>query len=121
MKSVGVFTVAHGRIRLKIRLLPTVADVHREFVSTTGVRMRKGNVVNAFFVPAGAKAKHTGSIVLPLNGRLAELIPHEVTHAVLDKMGGVLCSDDEACATAIGMLSARIVRKIGRKYEVRYG
>jgi predicted SprT family Zn-dependent metalloprotease len=43
---------------------------------------------------------------------LAELIPHEVTHAVMHRLGGVHCTDDESLATAVGVLSARIARKI---------
>ena len=120
MAALMVFAVNHAGIRLKVRLLPTVRDVHREFRQGSAWRAR-GKMVHAFFLPnRAANRRHIGTIVLPSNGRLAELIPHEVTHAVLDKIGGVHCSADEACATAIGVLSARIARKIGRKFEVRY-
>jgi len=119
MAALMIFAVSHAGIRLRVRLLPTVRDVHREY-SAVG-KCRRGKMVHAFFQPTGApNRKYNGTIVLPSNGRLAELIPHEVTHAVLDKIGGVHCSDDESCATAIGVLSARIARKIGRKFEVRY-
>lgn len=112
MKALKIFTVSYGGIRIKVRLLPTVADVHREY--TEGVPRRDSKIVHAFFSPtARVDAKHIGTIALPVNGRLAELIPHEVVHAVMHKIGGVHCSDDEALATAVGMLSARIVRKIG--------
>jgi hypothetical protein len=107
-----VFTVTHGNIRIKVRVLPTVRDVHREFV-VGYARPRAGKIVHAFFAPTThPSAKHLGTIVLPTNGRLAELIPHEVTHAVMHKLGGVHCTDDEALATAVGVLSARIARKI---------
>lgn len=108
------FTASHGSIRIKVRLLPTIADVHREFKNTNNVRPRKGYITHAFFTPTNrSDAKHIGTIVLPKQGRLEELIPHEVVHAVMHKMGGVHCDDDEALATAVGMLSARIARKIG--------
>jgi len=119
MAALMVFTVSHAGIRLKVRLLPTVRDVHREY--TGGKRAGGGKIVHAFFQPSTAPNRKTlGTVVLPSNGRLAELIPHEVTHAWLDKSGSVHCTDDEACATAIGLLSARIARRISRKYEVRY-
>jgi hypothetical protein len=109
-----VFTVTHGSIHIKVRVLPTVRDVHREFIAGYA-RPRAGKIVHAFFAPTNhAKAKYLGTIVLPTNGRLTELIPHEVTHAVMHKLGGVHCTDDESLATAVGVLSARIVKKISR-------
>lgn len=120
MAALMVFCVSFAGIRLKVRLLPTTRDVHREF-SEGSSRLELGKV-HAFFAPNYApNRRFLGTVVLPSNGRLAELIPHEVTHAVMNKMGGVHCTDDEALATAIGVLSARIARKIGQKYEVRYG
>lgn len=120
MAALMVFCVSFAGIRLKVRLLPTVGDVHREFTSGLSRRRATGRV-HAFFSPNhAANRKFLGTIVLPSNGRLAELIPHEVTHAVMDKLGGVHCTEDEQLATAVGVLSARIARKIGQKYEVRY-
>lgn len=109
--ALKIFTVNYGGIRIKVRLLPTVRDVHREY--TEGKRLRNGTAVHAFFAPkCSPSAKYTGTIVLPLDGRLEELIPHEVVHAVMSTIGGVHCSEDEALATAVGVLSARIARKI---------
>jgi hypothetical protein len=114
-----VFTVSHAGIRLKVRLLPTVRDVHREY--TGGKRAGGGKVTHAFFHSGIAPNRKTiGTVILPSNGRLAELIPHEVSHAVLHKVVMVNRDDDEAYATAVGVLSARIARRISRKYEVRY-
>ncbi|MDO8414161.1 MAG: hypothetical protein Q7S51_10280 [Gallionellaceae bacterium] len=114
MAALMVFTVGYGAIRLKVRLLPTIQDVHREYIAGRTWR-RAGMKVHAFFQPAHhPSAKHTGTIVLPADGRLEELIPHEVVHAVMGKMGGVHWSDDEALATAVGVLSARIHKKINR-------
>ena len=113
-RALMVFAVCHNGIRIRVRLLPSASDVHSEYIAGYK-RMRGGLHVHAFFSPTShAAAHHLGTIVLPSNGRLEELIPHEVTHAVMHKFGGVHCSDDEALATAIGILSARIARKIAR-------
>lgn len=109
------FTVTHGKIRLKVKLLPTVADVHQEH-QTVARRCYDGNTVYAFFLPAQRTARHIGTVVFPLNGKLKELIPHEVAHAVIHAQNGVLSHDDEACCTAIGRISARIF-KHSRRWE----
>ena len=112
MAALKIFTVSYRGIRIKVRVLPSVADVHREY--TEGKRLRNGKTVHAFFAPMfSPAAKHTGTMVLPIDGNLDELVPHETVHAVMGTMGGVHCSDDEALATAVGILSARIRRKIG--------
>lgn len=116
-RALATFTVRHGTLRLKVRVLPTTRDVHREYIKG-GKQRANGKHVHAFFQPT-ATANHIGTVVLPSNGRLAELIPHEVAHAVIHALGGVLSHDDEACCTAVGVLSARITRKI--KSAVTYG
>lgn len=111
MRALKIFTVAYRGIRLKVRVLPSAADVHHEY--TDGKRLRSGLQVRGFFQPTSSpKAQHTGTIVLPVSGQLEEYIPHEVTHAVLHKMRLVSSSDDESMAYAVGVLSARISRKI---------
>ena len=101
------FTVQHLSIRLKIRLLPGVADVHRAYTGGTYIPRRVGaNVVHGFF-------STDGTIVLPANGgNLNELVPHEVSHAVIHHLNGVLSHDDEPCSTAIGCLCARIFKQL---------
>lgn len=110
------FTVRHGGIALKVTLRDTVEDVHQAYKANScpGTRYSNGQRVHAFFVPTqSASAKHVGGIVLPLaGGNLCELVPHEVTHAVIHAHGGVLPHDDEACATAVGRLSALIFRRL---------
>jgi len=108
------FTVSHSNIRIKVKLLPTVADVHREHQAVAR-RCNDGKTVCAFFLPAQRAARCVGTIVLPLDGKLQEYVPHEVAHAVIHALNGVLSHDDEVCATAIGVLSARIARKIDRR------
>ena len=111
MAALKIFTVAYLGIRLKVRVLPCIADVHREY--TAGKRLRNGTLIHAFFAPMSSPAaQFTGTVVLPIDGKLAELIPHEVTHAVLHKCRVAVASDDEGFATAVGVLSARIARKI---------
>lgn len=108
------FTVRHGSIRLRVTLRDTVEDVHQAYKACTGTRPSAGRIVHAFFAPTAAvTAKHVGIVVLPQRGgRLEELVPHEVTHAVIHAHGGVLPHDDEATATAVGLLSARIFRRL---------
>ncbi len=105
------FTVSHGAIRIKVKLLPTIADVHREHQAVAR-RCYDGKTVYAFFLPAQRVTRHVGIIVLPLQGRLREYVPHEVTHAVIHSLNGVLSHDDEACCTAIGRITSRIFKHI---------
>lgn len=108
------FTVSYGAIRIKVKLLPTVANVHREHQSVAR-QCRDGKIVHAFFLPAQrAAAKVIGTIVLPLQGKLYELVPHEVTHAVIHHLNGVLSHDDETCCTAVGKISSRIFKRINQ-------
>ena len=112
MAALKVFTVSYGGVRIKVRVLPTITDVHREY--TDGKRRRDGKTIHAFFEPTRSPAaKYIGTIVLPVNGPLEELIPHETVHAVLHKMVVAHAMDDESLATTVGVLSARIARKIG--------
>lgn len=107
------FTVTHRKIRIKVKLLPTVDDVHRAYTGGISVPRRSGaSVVHGFF-NANTPAKHVGTIVLPeTGGNLTELVPHETTHAVIHHLNGVLSHADEDCATAVGILCARIHRQL---------
>lgn len=110
MAAIKKFTVAYRGIRIKVRVMPTVADVHH--AHQRDYKREIGKTVFAFFAPC-AGAKHVGTIVLPSAGILAELIPHEVAHAVLFKLRSVKTHDDEFFATAVGRLSASIAKKMG--------
>lgn len=111
--SAKTFAVNHGKIRIKVKLLPGVDDVHRAYTGGVSVPRRSGaKIVHGFF-NANTPAKHVGTIVLPMTGgNLKELVPHEVTHAVIHHLNGVLSQDDELCATAVGVLSARIFKHL---------
>jgi len=106
------FTVSHGGIRLRVRVLETIKDVHRAYQASPGGRARTGNIIPAFFLETRS-GKHVGTIFLPMDGRLQELVPHEVSHAVIHAQGGVLPRDDEAYCTTVGILCSRIFRRIG--------
>lgn len=109
------FTVQHHNLRIKIRLLPTVADVHRAYTGGSNVpRRARANIVHGFFEASGGD-KYAGTIVLPMQGsNLLEIVPHETAHAVIHHLNGVLSHDDEPCSTAIGCLSARIFGHLKR-------
>jgi hypothetical protein len=110
--AVKTFTVSSGGIRIRVRLLPTIADVHREHQATAR-RCVDGNQVHAFFLPKPCATRYIGTIALPLaGGKLREYVPHEVTHAVIHALNGVLSHDDEACCTAIGRITALIFKRI---------
>lgn len=71
MAALKVFSVSHGGIRIKVRLLPTVADVHREHQAVAR-RCHDGNTVCAFFLPTPRATRYVGTITLPLQGKLRE-------------------------------------------------
>lgn len=107
------FSVRHGGLHVRVRLLATISEVDAEF--RAGRRRQKGIVVHGFFAPAGAGARRTGDIVIPCDADLMEIVPHEVTHAVMHHLGGADCTDDEEMATAVGLLTARIFRELARR------
>lgn len=112
MRAAKTFTVSHGGVRIKVRMLPTILDVHRHHQATCK-QHRGGTLVHAFFLPSPRQGRLTGAITLPLlDGRLQELVPHEVSHAVIQAHGGVLQRDDEEYCTTVGILCARIHRRI---------
>lgn len=113
-RALAVFTVRHRGLRVRVRLLPTVGDVHREF--TTGNRWTDASsMVNAYFKPsASSSAYYAGTIAIPANGKLLELVPHEVVHAALYHFGSFLYRGGEDLATYVGVVSAQILRKVRR-------
>lgn len=112
-RALETFTVSHAGLRLRVRLLPSHREVEREFHA--GRRRRDGRFIHAYFAPTKSQsARHGGAIVLAGNGRLQELVPHEVTHAVMHRLGAAHCTDDEPLATAVGILTARILGRLDR-------
>ena len=76
-------------------------------------REKTFSVSQDFFEQFNPEAKRFGRIVLPLTGKLSELIPHEVAHAVIGHLGSVTSKEVEFSATTIGTLTAKISDAIG--------
>lgn len=115
-RALLVFTVSHAGIKINVRVLPHIKDVDMEFTGLSKSRLRAG-MPRAFFQPSSSK-KIVGTIVLAGNDDLYEIVPHEVVHAVLHRKGTVHSVDDEAAATAIGLLTSRIIKKIKRRVAI---
>ena len=112
-RALARFTVTHGACRIRVRVLPTDFDVDSDL--RAGARPRRdGKLHPAFFQPPGERDAHDGTIVLAANARLTELVPHEVSHAVIHRYGVVESCADEPVATAIGLISARIFDRLRR-------
>lgn len=105
------FTVSHRGIHIRVKLLPSIKEVHRAYQAAPGGRARPGKVVHAFFHEA-LTGKHIGTCYFPENGNLVELVPHEVSHALIRAYGGVLPRDDEDYCTSVGVICARIQSRI---------
>lgn len=116
-RAVAVFDVRQRGIRVHVRVLPTIADVDAAYHGGPPRRTRKR--VHAFFVGGTLPARIAGVICLPVDGRLAELVPHEVVHAVVHH-GSAAGDDDEEMALAVGLLSGAIFTELRRRgIEVR--
>lgn len=115
-RALTTFSVCYAGCRLRVRVLPGVRDVDREY---RGGRRRQPELcVHAYFDGATRSgARHTGAITLGGDARLEEIVPHEVTHAVMHLLRRVDRADDERLATMIGILSARILAKIRAKVD----
>lgn len=113
-KAIAKFLVSYAGVRLKVRIMPSAQDVYTEY---SGAKWRmRAELPMGLFVPATC-GKFTGTIIVAGNCRVEEIVPHEVVHAVLWKMGGVHTTDDEPFAYAVGILTSRILRKINKTIE----
>ena len=111
VKALKVFFVSYAGIRLKVRILPHSKDVFTEFTGKPKWSMRDELPQGFFEACTNPYAKYMGTIVLAGNENFDETVPHEVTHAVLYKMRQVHTDDDEPMAYAVGILTARILKK----------
>lgn len=102
-RAVAVFKVRHRGIAIAVRVLPTVADVDAAY---RGGRPRRDgdDIVHAYYL-AERRRNARRRIVLPANGRLLDLVAHEVVHAVIN---GACHVDEETLADAVGVLCAAI-------------
>jgi len=112
VRAIRSFFVRHNNIRIKVRVLPHILDVHKEF--TGGKRVKnKDDLVAAFFQACvNPLAKYLGTIVLAGSDVLEEIVPHEVFHAVMYHFKTVVREDDEPAAYAIGILTSKILRQL---------
>lgn len=114
-KPVATFTVTRRGVCVRIRVLPTVVDVDQACRAYEGRRRQAGQFVKGFFVPA-VKARYIGTITLPAAGAdLAEIVPHEVTHAAIERFKQVDIADDEPLAYLIGQLTQSIRRRLAER------
>ena len=97
-------------MRLRVRLLPTVADVDAEY---RGPQAQRSQGRSRLF-PGGStgcpRDRHGRGAAL--GQQLREIVPHEVSHAVIHHLQGVSARDDEAAASAIGLFCAAIFSRI---------
>ena len=115
-RALAVFTVGLRGRKLRVRVVPTEDDVDAECRRYEGRRSASSRTItNAYFQPPRNNWKSAGIIVLPADGRLNELVPHEVVHAVLYRVGGVHTTSDESFATDVGRICASILRQIARR------
>lgn len=108
--SVAMFYVGHKGLILRI-ILKKKGRLHKAHQRKF---KRSKSKVRGYFFPAGEKKPYLGTIVLPAAADLTELIPHEVSHAVLHMLGRVSRNDDEKCAEWIGILSSMIFKTVRR-------
>lgn len=107
------FSVSHGKLRIQIQVLKSVWDVEKAF-SIGSKPAKKKLIAHAFFEQFSKRSKHFGRIVLPSDGLLSELIPHEVAHAVISYFESVSGDHEEMAATVIGRLSASISNRFAQ-------
>lgn len=110
MKIVDTFTVCRRGVRVQVRLLPDVAAVDKYCREYEGRKRGNGHIVHGMFIPMqGGRQRCIGMIVLPATGGdLADIIPHEVTHAAMHRLQHVDANDDEPLAYTIGQLTRTI-------------
>lgn len=116
-RAIYTFVTRHRRIVVHVRVLPTTHAVTKEWRGTAGTAITSGmRHIHAFTVnPPRARYSY---MALAGNGNLDELVPHEVFHVVKHHLGGVITNDnEEECATAVGILSAKIIKKVRQHVE----
>lgn len=114
-RPIATFVAAARGIRVRVRVLPTPDDVDAE--SRGGLPRTSKRTRHAQFKPRHEVPLATGTIgtiTLPAVGPLLDLVPHEVTHAVMHDLRAACHTDDEELATAVGLLSAAIFSGLQR-------
>lgn len=118
MRAIASFSVSFRRRRLRVRVMPSIDDVHRECWSTqTRFTTRqfvkgRGRLTPAF---TAIYDRADPQLVFSLDGWTPGLVAHEVVHALLEL--GLLPRDvdaDEPLARAVGEFTDKIVRRLQR-------
>lgn len=113
MRAVRIFTVSRRAAWVRVRVLPTIADVDR--ACRGGKPRREKKLVHGFTENAvGAKVVR---VTLPLEGWTPGLVAHEVVH-VVESFGLRDLADDEPMATLVGELTDSICTRM-RKLEAK--
>lgn len=115
-RAVASFTAAARGTRVRVRVLASVADVDAE--SRAPRTPDKQRLHHAIFRPRHEvphAAGPLGTIILPADGALLELVPHEATHAVMHELRAACHTDDEELATTVGLLSAAIFKGLEKR------
>lgn len=105
------FTIKRRNHTVRVRLLPTVKDVHRAL--TPRGRARDGKITHGFF--QGNATNGNGLIVLPVNAPPG-LVAHESVHAGKHWQAhwGGRTDAEEELATIVEHLTDRICTRIHR-------
>jgi len=114
-RAIACFVVTVKTLSVRVRVLPSAVDVDAECRVKEGRRKRGEPTARAFFAPRRSGRGCVGTIVLPADGNLAELVPHESVHAVMQYLGAVERERDESLATLVGLLSEKILAQIHRR------
>lgn len=117
-RPAATFSAAARGTRVRVRVLPSIADVDVAAGAGGLVLPARSGRCRAFFHPRQAvpvAGSIAGTIVLPADGPLLELVPHEATHAVMHDLRAATHVNDEELATTVGLLSAAIFQGLERR------
>jgi len=118
-KALLAFGLRMGEFRVHVRLLPTIDDVESAYFGAAKKAARlRSNRVHGFFAYPPRSSKTPGTIFLAADSDLLDIVPHEVSHAVVRYTRAVRPGKDEKAAALIGAVSSRILRRISGHIEI---
>lgn len=110
-RAVRVFQITRRCICVRVRVLPTVADVDRAFRG--GKARRERGQVHGFLADTRAGVSKRLRVTLPLRGWTPGLVAHEMVH-VADRFGLRDIADDEPMANAVEELVDSICTRMAK-------